>query len=86
MTLPKGDLCAGALPAPAAPGSMGSGVLSEEVVTAALRCALFPRKRHTVCWSVVNGEMWSKRCDNAYQWICEKSPKLSSASETRPLF
>nr|XP_031363338.1 B-cell differentiation antigen CD72-like [Lonchura striata domestica] len=45
-----------------------------------------PLKRHTNCWSVINGEMWSKNCDNAYQWICEKSPKLSSASETQSLF
>ncbi|RLV96107.1 hypothetical protein DV515_00012690 [Chloebia gouldiae] len=41
-----------------------------------------PVKRHITCWSLVNGELWSKWCNNAYQWICEKSPKLSSASET----
>ncbi|KAF4793126.1 B-cell differentiation antigen CD72-like protein [Turdus rufiventris] len=33
------------------------------------------------CWSVVNWEMWSFPCDNTFQWICEKSPDLSSASE-----
>ncbi|XP_053787876.1 B-cell differentiation antigen CD72-like [Vidua chalybeata] len=46
-----------------------------------------PLKRPTSnCWSVVNGEMWGMRCDNLYQWICEKSPELSSASETLPPF
>ncbi|CAN8219886.1 unnamed protein product [Coccothraustes coccothraustes] len=44
-------------------------------------------KRHApYCWSLVNGEMWNQPCDKPYPWICEKSPKLSSASETRPLF
>uniref|UniRef100_A0A8C3V3E8 C-type lectin domain-containing protein n=1 Tax=Catharus ustulatus TaxID=91951 RepID=A0A8C3V3E8_CATUS len=38
------------------------------------------------CWSVVNWEMWSLSCDNTFRWICEKSPDLSSASETRPPF
>ncbi|XP_059692520.1 B-cell differentiation antigen CD72-like [Haemorhous mexicanus] len=44
-------------------------------------------KHHTpYCWSLVNGEMWNQPCDKTYPWICEISPKLSSASETRPLF
>ncbi|XP_037980389.1 B-cell differentiation antigen CD72-like [Motacilla alba alba] len=43
-------------------------------------------KHHTDCWSVVNGEMWNKRCDNPLPWICEKSPRLNIASETQPLF
>ncbi|KAM4879283.1 B-cell differentiation antigen CD72-like [Sylvia borin] len=44
-------------------------------------------KRHIPdCSSVVNGEIWNKNCVYRFQWICEKSPKLSSASETRPPF
>ncbi|NXS77355.1 CD72 protein, partial [Erpornis zantholeuca] len=33
------------------------------------------------CWTVVSGEVWSLKCDELFQWICEKTPKLSSASE-----
>ncbi|XP_041326935.1 B-cell differentiation antigen CD72-like [Pyrgilauda ruficollis] len=46
-----------------------------------------PSKRHIPdCWSLVDGEMWNKRCDSPNPWICEKSPKLSIASETQPPF
>lgn len=83
MTLLRLLSVPGALPAPAALGSLGSGVPSEEVVTA----ALFPRKRQTPdCWSLVHGEMWNQPCDKPYPWICEKSPDLSRAPEPRPLF
>uniref|UniRef100_A0A8C9MHI1 C-type lectin domain-containing protein n=1 Tax=Serinus canaria TaxID=9135 RepID=A0A8C9MHI1_SERCA len=34
----------------------------------------------------VNGEMWNQPCDKPHPWICEISPKLNSASETRPFF
>ncbi|XP_023799707.1 B-cell differentiation antigen CD72-like [Cyanistes caeruleus] len=44
------------------------------------------RHRNSDCWSVVNEEMWSFSCAHRFQWICEKSPKLTSASETRPPF
>lgn len=83
MTLLRLLSVPGALPAPAALGSLGSGVPSEEVVTA----ALFPRKRQTPdCWSLVHGEMWNQPCDKPYPWICEKSPDLSRGPEPHPLF
>ncbi|XP_016160161.1 PREDICTED: B-cell differentiation antigen CD72-like [Ficedula albicollis] len=51
------------------------------------RRSLFPRRHHnSECWSVVNWEMWNFPCDHTFQWICEKSPELSSASETQPPF
>ncbi|NXJ23760.1 CD72 protein, partial [Dicrurus megarhynchus] len=45
----------------------------------------YSSKRYNVdCWSVGNGEVWSLRCENLFQWICEKPPNLSGASETQP--
>ncbi|XP_015507642.1 B-cell differentiation antigen CD72-like [Parus major] len=44
------------------------------------------RRRNSDCWSVLNKEMWSYSCARRFPWICEKSPKLTSASETRPPF
>ncbi|KAM4753652.1 uncharacterized protein ACIQIH_001472 [Cyanocitta cristata] len=46
----------------------------------------YSRRYNSDCWSVGNGELWSLACKNLFQWICEKSPNLSSASETRPPF
>ncbi|XP_048146431.1 B-cell differentiation antigen CD72-like [Corvus hawaiiensis] len=50
------------------------------------RDSKYPKRYNSDCWSVGNGELWSLTCKNLFQWICEKSPNLSSASETRPPF
>ncbi|KAJ7417777.1 B-cell differentiation antigen CD72-like protein [Willisornis vidua] len=38
------------------------------------------------CTAVTNGEIRYSSCMARFQWICEKFPKLSSTSETQPLY
>ncbi|XP_032531884.1 B-cell differentiation antigen CD72-like isoform X1 [Chiroxiphia lanceolata] len=39
---------------------------------------------NTVCRAIDNGKIRRTSCWNYFQWICEKSPKLSSTSEAQP--